>query len=171
MLSRKLNGAMYKRDKYKKKFRSGSKGGKSNETICFGCMQTGHIKADCKSKKVFDKKKGKKSFKATWDDSSSSSSESESESEKPILCLMAQGEVNFNTFNFDNVDDLDDVPNLDELRKELEKEVKKTKQLKKSLTIAISEIESQNETINDLQSDLNEVIEERCFSQGSRGLD
>ncbi|KAK9121019.1 hypothetical protein Syun_018636 [Stephania yunnanensis] len=34
----------------------------------------GHIKADCKSKKVFDKKKGKKSFKATWDDSSSSSS-------------------------------------------------------------------------------------------------
>ncbi|KAK9114536.1 hypothetical protein Syun_021333 [Stephania yunnanensis] len=161
MLSRKLNRAMYKRDKYKKKFRSGSKGGNSNETICFGCGKPGHIKADCKSKKVFDNKKGKKSFKETWDDSSSSSSESESESEKAILCLMAQGEVNSNFFNFDNVDDLDDVPNLDELRKELEKEVKKTKQLKKSLTIAISEIESQNETINDLQSDLNEVIEER----------
>ncbi|KAK9163296.1 hypothetical protein Syun_004198 [Stephania yunnanensis] len=92
MLSRKLNRAMYKRDKYKKKFRSGSKGGKSNETICFGCGKPGHIKADCKSKKVFDKKKGKKSFKATWDDSSSSSSESESESEKAILCLMAKGE-------------------------------------------------------------------------------
>ncbi|KAK9151265.1 hypothetical protein Syun_009574 [Stephania yunnanensis] len=92
MLSRKLNRAMYKRDKYKKKFRSGSKGGKSNETICFGCGKPGHIKADCKSKKVFDKKKGKKSFKATWDDSSSSSSEFESESEKAILCLMAQGE-------------------------------------------------------------------------------
>ncbi|KAK9168677.1 hypothetical protein Syun_000817 [Stephania yunnanensis] len=91
MLSRKLNRAMYKRDKYKKKFRSGSKGGKSNETICLGC-KPGHIKADCKSKKVFEKKKGKKSFKATWDDSSSSSSESESESEKAILCLMAQGE-------------------------------------------------------------------------------
>ncbi|KAK9169082.1 hypothetical protein Syun_001222 [Stephania yunnanensis] len=84
---------------------------------------------------------------------------------------MGQSEVKSNDFNFDDVDDLDEVPNVDELRKELEKEVKKTKQLKKSLTISISEIESQNETINVLQSDMNEVLKERCFSQGSRGLD
>ncbi|KAK9098892.1 hypothetical protein Syun_025937 [Stephania yunnanensis] len=159
MISRKLNKAVYKRDKYKKKLRSGSKEGKPNEIICYGCGKPGHVKMDCKTKKVFDK--GKKSFKATWDDSSSSSSESESENEKAILCLMAQGEVNSNSFNFDNVNDLNDVPNLDELRKELKKEVKNTKQLKKSLIIAINEIESQNEIIDDLQNDLNGVIKER----------
>jgi len=70
----------------------------SNNYICFGCGEQGHIKADCpnkegKEKKSSNKEKKGKSKRAyiAWDENEfSSSSSSSNEDEKVNLCLMAE---------------------------------------------------------------------------------
>ena len=61
---------------------------------CYGCGETGHVKADCPKAKKGKEKNGKKLFKKNkWDDNdsitSSSSSNSSESDEEAKLCLIA----------------------------------------------------------------------------------
>jgi len=61
---------------------------------CYGCGETGHVKADCRNAEKGKEKKGKKVFKKNkWEDndlnSSSSSSNSSESDEEANMCLIA----------------------------------------------------------------------------------
>jgi len=71
--------------------------GSSSNFKCYGCGETGHVKADCPNSKRIDEKKSKKYYKKkayiAWEDNASSSSNSEgSDEEEANLCLMANSD-------------------------------------------------------------------------------
>jgi len=106
--------------KGKNQFKSNKKDnqGSSSNFKCYGCGESGHVKADCPNSKKNEEKKGKKFFKKkayiAWEDNASSSSNSnDSENEEANLCLMANhddsdSEVN-STCHENDYDDLYDA--------------------------------------------------------------
>jgi len=68
--------------------------GSSSNFKCYGCGESGHVKADCPNSNKSEEKKGRKFFKKkayiAWEDNASSSSNSSnSDNEEANLCLMA----------------------------------------------------------------------------------
>jgi len=71
--------------------------GSSSNFKCYGCGETGHVKAGCPNSKRSDEKKSKKYYKKkayiAWEDSACSSSNSEgSDEEEANFCLMANND-------------------------------------------------------------------------------
>jgi len=89
--------------------------GSSSNFKCYGCGESGHVKADCPNSKKSEEKKGRKFFKKkayiAWEDNTSSSSNSsDSDNVEANLCLTANhhdsdSEVN-STCNENDYDDL-----------------------------------------------------------------
>ena len=92
--------------------------GSSSNFKCYGCGESGHVKADCPNSKKGEEKKGKKFFKKkayiAWEDNAlSTSNSSDSGNEEANLCLLANhddfdSEVN-STCNENDYDDLYDA--------------------------------------------------------------
>jgi len=92
--------------------------GSSSNFKCYGCGESGHVKADCPNSKKSEEKKGRKFFKKkayiAWEDNTSSSSNSsDSDNEEANLCLMtnhddSNSEVN-STCNENDYDDMYDA--------------------------------------------------------------
>jgi len=106
--------------KGKNEFKSNKKEnqGSSSNFKCYGCGETGHVKADCPNSKKSEEKKGKKFFKQkayiAWEDNApSTSNSSDSDNEEANLYLMANhddsdSEVSSNC-NENDYDDLYDA--------------------------------------------------------------
>ena len=92
--------------------------GSSSNFKCYGCGESGHVKADCLNSKKSEEKKGgkfykKKAYVAWEDNASSTSNSSDSDNEDANLCLMANhadfdNEVS-STCNENDYDDLYDA--------------------------------------------------------------
>ena len=92
--------------KGKNQFKSNKKDnqGSSSNFKCYGCGESGHVKADCPNSKKSEEKKGRKFFKKkayiAWEDNASSSSNSsDSKNEEANLCFMANHDDSENKVN------------------------------------------------------------------------
>jgi len=91
--------------------------GSSSNFKCYGCGETGHVKADCPNSKRSDEKKNKKYYKKkayiAWEDNASSSSNSEgSDEEEANFCLMANNDHSdseVSSFDNENENDYDSL--------------------------------------------------------------
>ena len=115
MLARRYKKLVFQRDQRigRRSFRRDrfrNEPSRNNQITCYGCKQPGHLRSECplnkEGKKDKDKKK-KKAMVAIWSDSDPFSSESELKMDiKANLCLMAIGDDEICTDNFDDFDRL-----------------------------------------------------------------
>jgi len=118
LMIKKFTKFMKAKDKNQFKRNKKDNQGSSSNFKCYGCGESGHVKADCPNSKKSEEKKGRKFFKKkayiAWEDNASSSSNSsDSENEEANLCLMANhddsdSEVN-STCHENDYDDLYDA--------------------------------------------------------------
>jgi len=90
--------------------------GSSSNFKCYGCGETGHVKADCPNSKKSEERKGKKFFKKKAyieDNASSTLSSSDSDEEEAKFCLMVDHDLSdsevSSTCNENYYDDLYDA--------------------------------------------------------------
>jgi len=106
--------------KGKNQFKSNKKEnqGSSSNFKCYGCGESGHVKAECPNSKKSEEKKGNKFYKKkayiAWEDNASSTlNSSDSDEEEAKLCLMADHDVSnsevSSTCNEKDYDDLYDA--------------------------------------------------------------